>query len=268
MQGTVYDGRVFRPDCVIVRHLVHGVGGSAGPGKGVFDGMQFHSHIGQDRWVAETLNYRRDAFFLEFGAFDGISSSNTLMLERDLGWSGIVVEPNPTYYPSVCKHRSCITVNAALWPSSRQSVEMVDAHGLSCVREYINVDHNQHTREQIALRNFNMDTINPTELLRRYNAPDRIEYLSLDVEGCELDVLQAIDFSFYQIAMITVEHSEVPERQKAIRSFLSPLGYKVIARHYDDWFFHPVYIQQIQLPGELFNPLAAFHTVRQDHVVT
>ncbi len=229
--------------------------------------MQCHSHIGQDLWVAETLQFRRDAYFLEFGAFDGVTASNTLALERDLGWSGIVVEANPTYYPSVCKNRKCITMNAALWGTSRQSLEMVDAHGLSSLKQYMNVDNNQSKREEIALRHFNIDSLNPTELLRRFNAPQRIEYLSLDVEGCEYDVITAIDFAYYQIAMITAEHSEVPERKELMRSFLMPLGYEVRERHYDDWFFHPAYIKQLQLPNQTFDPAQAFDKVRNDFTI-
>lgn len=229
--------------------------------------MEFHSHIGQDQWVIETLCHRRDGYFLDFGAFDGVTASNTLALERDLGWKGISVEANPTYYPALCESRSTICINAALWPISRESVEMVDAHGLSSLRQYMDVDGNQPARENASSGFFSIDTINPTELLQRFKAPARIEYMSLDVEGCELDVLQAIDFSTYQIAMMTVEHSEFPARQDAIRAFLQPLGYKVFRRYYDDWFFHPEYVARLQLPGELFNPYAAYEHVRTHFVI-
>lgn len=218
--------------------------------------------------MAETFHYRRDAFFLEFGAFDGVTASNTLMLEQTLGWSGIVVEANPTYYPSVCKHRQCVTVNAALWPTSRESVDMIDAHGLTSMEQYQNVDHLGDVRESIAKRRFSIDTVNPTELLARYRVADRIEYLSLDVEGCEMDVLQAIDFSYYQIALMTVEHSQVPERQAAVRDFLLPLGYVALERFYDDWFFHPGHLAQLQLPGEVFDPVAAFGVVEKLYTIS
>ena len=230
--------------------------------------MQTHSHIGQDLWVAETLCNRRGAFFLDFGAFDGVTASNTLMLERDLGWKGISVEANPTYYPALCASRSTICVNAALWPNSRESVEMIDAHGLSSLLRYADLDENRDARRKAGTRNFNIDTINPNELMQRYGAPTQIEYMSLDVEGCELEVLQSIDFTHYQIALMTVEHSENPARQEANRAILLPLGYKVLRRYYDDWFFHPQYLAGLQRPGELFNPYAAYEHVHTSFVVT
>lgn len=229
--------------------------------------MRYHSHIGQDQWVAETFNFRRDAYFLEFGVLDGVSSSNTLALERDLGWNGIVVEANPTYYPDVCRNRSCITINAALWFASRKSIQMVDSYGLSSITSKMDFDGNQHEREAIAKGYFRIDTINPTELLQRFNAPQRIEYLSLDVEGCETEVLEAIDLNLYEIALMSVEHSHVPERRSAIRNRLLPLGYLFYERFYDDWFFHPEYLAQRQLENETFEPAKAFERVCNTYVV-
>ena len=96
--------------------------------------MHYSSHIGQDAWVAECLQFKRDGFFLDFGAFDGETISNTYALEKELGWRGICVEPNPRYYPSLCRCRKCITVNAALWPISRELLRLVNPHGLGAAR--------------------------------------------------------------------------------------------------------------------------------------
>lgn len=229
--------------------------------------MDFHSHIGQDQWVVETLSRRRDGYFLDFGAFDGVTASNTLVLEREFGWKGITVDANPTCFAALCETRSSICVNAALWPTSRESVEMIDAHGLSSMRQFMDKDENREARAEGGRGFFSIDTINPTELLRRYKAPERIEYMSLDLEGAELDVLQAIDLETYQIAIMTIEHGENPQRQEALRAHLRPLGYKVLTRHYDDWFFHPEYVARLQLPGELFNPYAAYEHVRTHFVI-
>src|SRR5262245_28771346 len=47
----------------------------------------------QDLWVAYELGDKRDGYFVEFGAWDGAQASNTLYLERELGWTGILAEP-------------------------------------------------------------------------------------------------------------------------------------------------------------------------------
>jgi len=217
--------------------------------------------MGADLWVAETLQYRRDAYFLEFGALDGLAASNTAMLEKTLGWRGIAVEANPTHYPQVCANRSCITVNAALTATSRNSVELIDVFGLSALREHIDVDGAQSVRERDARGYVWIDTLNPNELLQRYSAPNRIEFLSLDIEGGEYEVIKAIDLDYYQIAMMAIEHSSDDDRQKLMRDFLMPKGYQVIQRHQDDWFYHPKHLEQLQLPGQVFDAEKAFSNV-------
>lgn len=207
--------------------------------------VQYKSHIGQDRWVAEIFGFRKNAYFLEFGALDGLLTSNTYALEKDLDWNGITVEANPTYYPAVCRNRNCITINAALWPVSRQIVEMVDAHGLSSVVEYKDGDVLASVREEITLRKFKVDTISPNDLLDRFQAPEYIEYLSLDIEGCEFPVLKAIDLNRYKIALMTIEHSDDQERMNIVREYLAQFGYSVVRRLYDDWFFHEAHLNQL-----------------------
>ena len=201
--------------------------------------VKYYSHIGQDRWVAEVYNYKRGGYFLDFGALDGILTSNTYTFEKEFGWTGIIVEANPTSYPDVCRNRTSIAVNAALWSTSREKLEMLDAHGLSSAVQHQDSDSQGDLRRSITKRRFSIDTINPTELLERHCAPELIEYLSLDVEGAEMEVLQSFDFKRFRPGLMTIEHSEVPEKQSELRKLLKPLGYKVTQRHYDDWYWHP-----------------------------
>jgi FkbM family methyltransferase len=199
--------------------------------------MEFVSHIGQDKWVCDTFQNLRNGYFLDFGAFDGTTISNTLILERELGWTGICVEPNPTYYPALCKARTSICINAALWHTSRQSVEIVDAHGLSSLVSTKDDDVSAARRNEATTRVVSIDTINPTELLDRFDAPQTIPFMSLDVEGCEFEILKAIDFKKYNILLMSVEHAENRAKQQKVRSFLSGFGYDVVQNKCDDFFF-------------------------------
>lgn len=205
--------------------------------------LSYKSHIGQDRWVAEILRFKKKGYFLEFGALDGLLTSNTYVLEKELDWQGICVEANPTLYPAVCQNRSCITINAALWPESRTLIDMVDAHGLSSVVAYKDSDNQSSLRDSVTTRRFGIDTINPTELLDRFQAPALIDYMSLDVEGCEIDVLSSLDLDRYHIAMMTIEHNHDEARKAAVRALLEPMGYSVVSRLNDDWVYHPEYLR-------------------------
>ena len=229
--------------------------------------MIYYSHIGQDQWVSEVFRYKRNGFFLDFGSLDGVLTNNTYVLETDLRWHGICVEANPTYYPAVCSSRRVITVNAALWPQSRESIEMLDAHGLSSVTKYSSADKVGPLRAQISRRRFHVDTINPTELLDRFSAPTLIDYMSLDVEGCELDVLEALDLSRYKFGLMTIEHGEVRERQSLIRNLLLPLGYEVLERFYDDWFYHPEHLSLLAGEGGAADPIGVFEAVATNYPI-
>ncbi|HTI97847.1 MAG TPA: FkbM family methyltransferase, partial [Dongiaceae bacterium] len=219
--------------------------------------IDYQSHIGQDAWVAECLGFKRDGFFLDFGAFDGKTISNTYALEKDLGWRGICVEPNPRYYPQVCACRNCISVNVALWHQSRQQLRFVDAHGLSAIESFKETDINASRRQNATKAVIEVDTLNPNELLRRFNAPTLIDYLTLDVEGAEFDILQALDLKTYAIALMTIEHNHDTERQTTIRNYLAQFGYEVVQNRNDDFFYHRQHLARL-LGGKNIDPVAAF----------
>lgn len=200
--------------------------------------MGFTSHIGQDAWVAQIFNNRvGSGFFLDFGAFDGKQISNTYYLEKTLGWRGICVEPNPTFFAKLCAERSAICVNAALHKKSRTSMEFIDAHGLSSFKHLADSDQNAASREAASRGVIKVDTINPTELLERFNAPTTIDYMSLDVEGAELDVLKAFDFTKYRVTLLTVEHNSVEPKRQDVRDHLAKFGYAVEGHRNDDFFW-------------------------------
>ncbi|WP_430910993.1 FkbM family methyltransferase [Methylobacterium sp. sgz302541] len=197
----------------------------------------FVGDLGQDAWVARVFAGQRGGYFLDFGAFDGKDMSNTLYLERELGWRGICVEPNPTYYPTLCAERTAICVNSALWSRSREVLTMVDAHGLSSFEHLKDGDSNARVRTQATQRVIEVETVSPTDLLDRFGAPSGIEYMSLDVEGSEYDILTGIDFSRYTIKLMTIEHDCSPERQAKVREYLGRFGYVGLQMGYDDFFY-------------------------------
>jgi len=74
--------------------------------------------------------------------------------------------------------------------------------------------------------------------LKKYNAPKEIDYLSVDTEGSELDILSAFDFNEYRFNCITIEHNFTENREK-LKLLLEQNGYKRIFEHlskWDDWY--------------------------------
>ena len=70
----------------------------------------FKSQKGQDKWVIlSVLPFKRNGFFLDLAAADGVTHSNTYVLEKFFGWSGICIEPNPDFLEELRRTRNCIT---------------------------------------------------------------------------------------------------------------------------------------------------------------
>lgn len=230
--------------------------------------MHYTSHTGQDRWVAEVLKGKRGGYFLDFGGFDGLMTSNTFYLERFMGWTGIMVEPNPQPYASACAVRSCITVNCALWGESRQSLEFANAHGLSAIMQFVDGDSNAALRKAISKETLRVDTLNPSELLDRFDAPTLIDYMSLDVEGAELEVLRAIDLKKYKIALMSIEHNHDHAKRQSIREYLGRFGYVAIDHRNDDLFYNDHHLSAVSggchlIPEEVQKSVIATYKLRE-----
>jgi hypothetical protein len=74
-----------------------------------------HGQFLQDLWVAYELRSKREGFFVEFGAANGVHASNSLLLERDLGWSGILAEPARIWHPHLRANRKCFIDERCVW---------------------------------------------------------------------------------------------------------------------------------------------------------
>jgi FkbM family methyltransferase len=227
--------------------------------------VEYLSHIGQDRWVIEVTGGKRGGYFLDFGAFDGLTISNTFQLEKCFGWRGICVEANPRFFVDVCALRSAVAVNAALWPASRQVVGLLDAHGLSSLEAFADDDIMAETRRSVTQQLIMVETLNPTEILDRYGAPTYIDYLSLDIEGGELMVLEHLDLDRYHIALITLEHNHHEARREGARRHLEPIGYEYVEIRNEDWYYHPGHLHAAGLTQAHVDPAAIADTILREY---
>jgi len=198
------------------------------------------SQLGQDVEVLRFYNNKKNGFFIEIGASDGIEISNTYLLEKDYDWKGICVEPIPYRFEALIKNRtiSHCSNNAVYRESGLELVFdiCVGGDGLSGISEHIDCHKNQvdANKQQITV-----NTISFNDLLQKYNAPLFIDYLSLDTEGSELEILKSVDLQKYTFGLIDVEHNFVEPRRTQIRELLTLNGYEFIRENYvDDSYKH------------------------------
>lgn len=193
------------------------------------------SQYNQDHIVAFNIyGGKRDGFFVELGAHDGITLSNTLMLEKKLGWNGVCIEANPRLFQQLNRNRSCICSGEL--PFSEEGLEMSFSDGdlLGGITESLDKYHHVKNSSQFILK-----TTTLTKILDNANAPNFIEYFSLDTEGSEYDILKGIDFLKYTFGFISLEHNFVEPRRTEMKNFLYSKGYTYYGSvGVDDLFIH------------------------------
>ena len=202
-----------------------------------------YSQIGQDLWVLHTLNYKRKGYFVEIGAIDGIKFSNTYLLEKEFGWRGIVVEPNPVYKKEIRKNRKCSVDYRAIdnvKKANRKFVSMPgETSGLSCLFDHKDKDIHKMDRDLYG-EIVTVESTSPNTLLSTHKAPAHIDYMSLDTEGNELDILKILDWKRYTIQLISIEHNRNDIYWRNILDFLTGKGYSLYTEkdtYFDSWYY-------------------------------
>jgi FkbM family methyltransferase len=205
------------------------------------------AQLSQDLFTLEYLNKKRDGYFVEFGATDGVSFSNTFLLEKEYGWKGILAEPARCWMAALKENRNCIIENRCIWSKSGEILTFNETKQptLSTIDFYTNIDYNSKKREDKIT--YKVETISLNDLLHVHNAPTDIDYLSVDTEGSEFEILNAFDFSKYRVKIITVEHNFTPLRDTILKLLISK-GYKRVFETislFDDWYIN----ESITNPG-------------------
>ena len=160
-------------------------------------------------------------------------------MEKGFGWKGILAEPATCWHDALRKNRPATAIETkCVWSESGKVLEfnMASEAELSTITTFNSRD--QHAEKRKNGVTYNVETISLTDLLRHHNAPMDIDYLSIDTEGSEFEILRNFDFSTYRIGIITCEHNFTSDRQK-IFELLTSKGYQrkySRASKWDDWY--------------------------------
>jgi FkbM family methyltransferase len=203
-----------------------------------FEGRS-QSQYHQDLFVLSELGFKRDGFFVEFGATNGFELSNSYLLEKSFGWNGILAEPAKVWHAELTKNRTCNIEKDCVWSKTGEVLKFneVEASNISTIDIYSKVE-DGHEKARRKSKLYEVNTISMVDLLKKYNAPETIDYLSIDTEGSEFEILKAFDFNRYQFRVVTCEHNHMPVRED-IYKLLSANGYKRKLESLsmcDDWY--------------------------------
>lgn len=199
-------------------------------------GPRFYSQYGQDRYLAEQMfPAKTDGFFVDIGAHDGVTYSNSKHFE-ELGWRGVCVEPNPQVFRQLQRNRSCKCVNACISEVSGEiEFAMVVSESeddftnmLSGIVDKYDKRHRRRLEQEVAAAGGRLDHIQVASQKFNECVPPgtKIDFVSIDTEGAELAVLQSIDFGAVDVECFVIENNY---SENTIAEFMNSKGYKLHA---------------------------------------
>ena len=217
------------------------------------ENIAFTSQLGQDRWVLEFLKYKPKGYFIDIGAADGIEISNTYILEKKYDWEGICIEPS-RQFDTLRKNRNCICDNRVVFSHDNKEITFVEDHKhgdhnwFSGISETID----RHKIDGVASKK---TTISLDTLLKEHEAPRDIDYMTIDTEGSEYNIIETFPFDKWRIKLITIEHNNIRNKRNQIFKLLSKYGYTRDMSpntKWDDWYYHSSLKKEY--PDGIFEP--------------
>ncbi len=198
-------------------------------------------------WVKEKiLGKESQGYFVEIGATNGIHLSNTFMLEKFHGWSGLLCEPSINYYSELTRNRNVSTDNRCVFSTTGEILEFIDRDvgEHSSLRGFSrNGELDQGEKERAR---YQVESVTLSDLLSAHDAPNQIHFLSIDTEGSEYEILKNFDFKERLFVFICVE---LAFNSELIEGVLLSNGYLRILSEYsgwDGWFVHNKYAEVLR----------------------
>ena len=203
------------------------------------------SQLFQDAFASFIVGDLFDKTFLEFGATDGISLSNSYMLENNFGWTGILAEPSPQWHEELKNNRpNTKIITDCIWKCSGEKLDFfVSDFGVSSTLvdfKYSDLSTMPgNTQERIKNgKVVKVETISINDVMEKHFNGDAPSYLSIDTEGSEYEILQSLDFEKYRPVVFTIEHNFTNLGSK-IDELMSSNGYVRVFRKitaFDAWY--------------------------------
>lgn len=193
------------------------------------------SQYGQDIFVNEYFFKNKEGgVFIDIGASDGITLSNTYFFEKYLNWTGICFEPRPDKFAELCKNRTCHCVKGCIAekPGTQQFLFLKGYTGdLSGLTESYTPQHVQRIKDEMNAQGGSCELISVPcyrlmEVVKEQGIT-HVDYLSIDTEGSEYQILSSIDFGELIIEIIDVENNYGDTR---IAALLESRGYELMAK--------------------------------------
>ena len=179
-------------------------------------------------------------YYVEFGATNGFSYSNTYILEKYYGYDGVLAEPAISCRSELEELRTARLDSRCVWHTSGDTILFEE----TLEPEYSSISGIEFSeglsKQRKNPKKYLVNTISLNDLLIDHQAPSVISYLSIDTEGSELQILEALNFENWIFEFISVEHNYSQNRDK-LNALLTSKGYVNFlpqVSDFDDWYIH------------------------------
>jgi len=187
---------------------------------------EYRAQAGQDKYVEQFLNHE-NGVYVEFGARDGVEHSNTYYFEKTYNWTGILVEPDDRELKKITINRpnAHIYTGVAVCPVGTKEVTFAISSNRGWSGIQNSYDDNRWYNTVISQKTLPCVDLNEI-------CPEHVDYMTVDTEGSEVEILRTFDFTSHDVTIIQVERNMKTQVQrneeKQLTQFMSKKGYEKI----------------------------------------
>lgn len=183
--------------------------------------QETQSQFKQEAFALAMAKGKRNGYFVEFGACDGLHLSNTSVLEKMFDWQGILAEPAVSWHAGLEAGRSAIIDLRCVTSETGQMIAFQEAAQLG---QSAATKAGPRKLSQ-GVKKYSVETVSLMDLLQEHRAPTEIDFLSIDTEGSEFEILSSFDFDKFKFGFISVEQHR---DDHPVTGLLESVGYKVL----------------------------------------
>jgi FkbM family methyltransferase len=177
---------------------------------------RFFSQFSEDEWIVKNIKVPKKGYFVDVGAADGITFSNSYYFEL-AGWNGVCLEPDPRNFEFAKKRRKKIYQYAAGSKNGKAEFFISDLHpDLSGLKSQ------DLSKESYQVKVVTLDSILAKEKVKK------IDLLTIDTEGTELDVWKGLNVKKYKPEVVIIEYMALDKANYGIKDHVIKEGYELM----------------------------------------
>jgi hypothetical protein len=186
------------------------------------------SQVFQDLFAYFFSNCKKRGIFIEIGGGNGVDLSNTYILEKRFKWKGVICEPDNRLHANISSKRKCFLETA---PITNFSNKIIYFNDKGTYNSYTSSTYNSSAKK--------LKSLSLNNLIKKYQLTKNIDYISIDTEGNELDIIKNFNFSKYNVKIFTIEHNFKKNIRENIYKILKKNNYQRVFKYIsymDDWY--------------------------------